>query len=91
MGGSGRIRSRVVEPREYRVVVNTTLEVKEALKVVAELRDLSLSLAGHLALVEALSIWEGNVARVRDVMEEIDEGDQILRLRPRSGGRPDRR
>lgn len=51
-------RRSVVEPRSEYIMVRTTKRLKEQLQAVANERDLTLSLAGHLAIKAWLRMLE---------------------------------
>lgn len=50
--------SRAIDPRDARVVANTTLETRERLERIAESNRWSLSKTAHLALLEGLRALE---------------------------------
>ena len=50
--------SRAIDPRDARVVANTTLETRQRLERIAESNRWSLSKTAHLALVEGLKALE---------------------------------
>lgn len=49
---------RAITPRNVRVFVNVTVELKERLEAMAEKRGWSLSKTGYLALAQGLEILE---------------------------------
>jgi hypothetical protein len=62
--------SRAIDPREARVVANTTLEIRERLERIAESNRWSLSKTAHLALLEGLRVWEERDTVRSDFSEE---------------------
>jgi hypothetical protein len=67
---SERGASRAIDPREARVVANTTLETRERLERIAESNRWSLSKTAHLALVEGLRVLEEGDTGTSDFSEE---------------------
>lgn len=63
---AGDRRSRAIDPREVRVVFNTTLEVRQRLEEIAERNGWSLSKTAHLAMVEGLEAWGWGVDAYHD-------------------------
>jgi len=62
--------TRAIDPREARVVANTTLETRERLERIAESNRWSLSKTAHLALVEGLRVLEASDTVPSDFSEE---------------------
>jgi len=62
--------TRAIDPREARVVANTTVETRERLERIAESNRWSLSKTAHLALVEGLRAWEERDSVPSDFSEE---------------------
>ena len=62
--------SRAIDPREARVVANTTLETRQRLERLAESNRWSLSKTAHLALVEGLKVLEARDTVRSDFSEE---------------------
>jgi len=62
--------SRAIDPREARVVANTTWETRQRLERIAESNRWSLSKTAHLALVEGLRAWEERDSVPSDFSEE---------------------
>jgi hypothetical protein len=68
MGEKGT--SRAMDPREARVVANTTWETRQRLERIAESNRWSLSKTANLALMEGLRAWEEGDAVPSDFSEE---------------------
>jgi len=49
---------RAITPRNVRIFINVTAELKERLQILADKRGWSLSKAGYLALVQGVEILE---------------------------------
>jgi hypothetical protein len=62
--------SRAIDPREARVVANTTWETRERLERIAESNRWSLSKTANLALLEGLRVLEESDIVRSDFSEE---------------------
>jgi hypothetical protein len=62
--------TRAIDPREARVVANTTVETRERLERIAESNRWSLSKTANLALLEGLRVLEESDIGTSDFSEK---------------------